>query len=131
MTNRKFRVGDRVRWYVVGDEPLWNFANIRSMGDDGHWVEGIVDRLCDDGTFTVAGWWWPQPGHHKACYGEPGYLELIEAAKEPRARVKNTFDDRSIYISDDDFAVRSIFPVSCRSELESICTKLNNGDGEK
>jgi len=130
MTQRKFKAGDKVRWYVVGGEPLWNFANIRSMGDDGHWVEGIVDQSRGDGTFLVAGrggggWWWPQPGLDSSRYGEPGYLELVEAVKEPRYRVKNTFDDRSIRILDDDCAVRSVFPVSCRPELEALCAKLN------
>jgi len=128
MTQRKFKAGDKVRWYVVGGEPLWNFANIRSMGDDGHWVEGIVDQSRDDGTFLVSGrcgdgWWWPQPGLDSSRYGEPGYLELVEAVKESRFWVRD--DGFTAYLMDNQGTFLFALPNTCRPELESICTKLN------
>jgi len=133
MTDRKFKVGDKVRWYVVGGEPLWNFADIRSMGDDGHWVEGIVDQSRDDGTFLVSGrcgygWWWPQPGLDSSRYGEPGYLELVEAIPEKMFRVVDTLDARSIYIEDGECTALSVFPEFYRPELEALCEKMNKGN---
>jgi hypothetical protein len=120
---RKFKVGDKVRWYEVDGRPLWNTVIIqKTPGGKGRWVEGRVSQISRS-TFRAGGWWWPQPDWEHACYGEPGYLELVEAAPEPRFRICADFaGDLSVAI--DDLEVVS-FPPSCRPELEAICAKMN------
>jgi hypothetical protein len=129
MTERQFRVGDRVRWYQIDDTPLWNFDSVWSIGRGGYWAESIVTKT-DHKTkkFVVDnGWNWPQPGHEQARYGEPGYLELVEAVKDPRFRVVDTVWDVGVCIVDTSQpeGSRTILPPSCRPELEAICEKLN------
>jgi len=124
MTDRKFKAGDKVRWYTVDGEPLWSFDAIYGKGDDGHWEEGIVS-MPNDYVFLVGDWWWPQPDDSRSRYGEPGYLELVEAVPEKMFRVVDTLDARSIYIEDGECTALSAFPKFYRPELEALCKKLN------
>jgi hypothetical protein len=124
MTDRKFRVGDKVRWYEVGGKPLWNADAIETRGGVGRWVEGKVSQSYDT-TILVDGQWWPQPDHCRALYGEPGYLELVEAVKEPRYRVAYAPETYSVYIETGEFSVLSLFPERCWFEIEALCAKLN------
>jgi len=126
---RKFQVGDRVRWYAnIEGDPVWNF-HIASFGA-GRWEEGFVSRVHEDtDEFCVDGdWEWPQPGHTKACYGEPGYLELVEVAPEYRFQVHSHSCGR-LFVWNALGITRSCFPEACRPELESICAKLNKKEG--
>jgi len=129
---RKFKVGDRVRWYEVGDMPLWGSDFIQTSGGSGHWVEGKVSQSYDTTLLVDGWWWWPQPGHEQARYGEPGYLELVEAVKEPQFSIRTVEGlDRLRIFYKDACKPETGFPEYCRPELEAICKKMNDGGGEK
>jgi hypothetical protein len=128
---RKFQVGDKVKWYEIDDCPMWDFNELYARVKKGEWAEGFVTRVDADNTFLVDGWQWPQPGHELARYGVPGYLELVEAIPEKMFRVVDTLDARSIYIEDGECVALSVFPESCRPEIQAICTKLNKEHGKK
>lgn len=79
--SRSFKVGDTVRFEMGEDGfPRWNHNEDR--GGPGKWVTATVVEV-NDLAFLVSwrgyGWVWPQPGQPDARYGEPGYLELVEA----------------------------------------------------
>jgi hypothetical protein len=125
---REFKVGDKVRWYEISGQPLWDFGETRMLPGPGKWVEGVV-TLVTDAVFDVPShsgiWRWPQPDHCRALYGEPGYLELVDAVKEPRFAVIDE-GDAGLYIDDSQVADEVCrFPESCLQELELICAKLN------
>jgi hypothetical protein len=123
---RKFKVGDKVRWYTVDGSPLWNTAIIqKTPGGKGRWVEDRVSQIARS-TFRAGGWWWPQPDDEYARYGEPGYLELVEAASEPRYRIVSLERPRRLEIfREGSWHTETSFPESCRTELEALCKKLN------
>jgi hypothetical protein len=126
---RQFRVGDKVRWYSTDNRPLWNFDHIRGKGSNGHWEVGIVDMRSANHTFRVAGWLWPQPDDPRARYGEPGYLELVEAAPESRPFIVETLSG-NVSIRDRDTEIEALVKKlfeACRAELEALCKKLNEG----
>jgi len=122
---RKFKVGDKVRWYEIECRPLWNCNGTKTlMHGPSKWVEGVVTSTTDAVVCVSGGWLWPQPDRSDARYGEPGYLELVEAAPEPRYRVVGAPAACSVYIEDGSVWL-SLFPESCRAELEAICERLN------
>jgi hypothetical protein len=129
---REFKVGDKVRWYEILGRPLWDFSETRMLLGSGKWVDGVIISAIGV-VFDVSGysgiWRWPQPDHCRALYGEPGYLELVEAVKEPRFDVRENIQG-DLYVADLGSGLPT-FPVSCRHELESICAKLNKGGGEE
>jgi hypothetical protein len=128
---REFQIGDKVRWYEVDGRPMWNFDEVEAhVGGSGCWVEGIVRRVyVRDNEFSIGLYMWPQPGHYQARYGEPGYLELVEEAREPKYRVEEAgCGDNPVtyfYIADDHGAEIRCFHESCRAELEALCAKMN------
>jgi hypothetical protein len=129
---RKFQVGDKVRWYEIDGRPLWNFDTIEEVCADsgrGRWIEGIVTSVTDAAFDVSSVWRWPQPDHSRALYGEPGYLELVEAVPEPRFVVRED-DLCHLYVADLELSLlaSSSFPESCRPELEALCSKLNKGE---
>jgi len=123
---RKFKVGDKVRWYTVDGSPLWNTVIIqKTPGGKGRWVEDRVSQISRS-TFKAGGWWWPQPDIEHARYGEPGYLELVEAAPEPAFSIRKVEGLNFLRIFyKDRCSPQCTFPESCRAELESLCKKLN------
>jgi len=126
---RQFRVGDKVKWYEIDDCPMWDFKELYARVKKGEWAEGFVTRVDADNTFLVDGWRWPQPKHELARYGVPGYLELVEAAPEPRFEVRED-DLGHLYVANLElnWLTTSAFPESCRPELKAICEKLNKGE---
>jgi hypothetical protein len=129
---RSFKVGDKVRWYQRNGRPMWNVDTIRAGQEiplgKGRWVEDRVSQISGS-TFKAGGWWWPQPGDPQSCYGEPGYLELVEAAPEPKYHIEEivsgTVPVSCFYLIDDCGNVVVLVPGSCRAELEALCKKLN------
>jgi hypothetical protein len=128
---RKFQVGDKVKWYAIDDCPMWDFNHLYSSSvKKGEWVEGTVTRVDADDTFFVDGWRWPQPDHCRALYGEPGYLELVEAVKGPRYIIVTLERPRRLEIfREGSWHTKTSFPEVCRPELEALCAKLNKGEG--
>jgi hypothetical protein len=126
---RKFQVGDKVKWYEIDDCPMFDFRSLYTRVKKGEWAEGFVTRVDADNTFLVGGWRWPQPGHKLALYGVPGYLELVEAAPEPRFEIRKVEGlDRLRIFYKDACRPETGFPESCRPELESICAKMDKGE---
>ena len=90
MAMRRFRVGDRVRWENrVDGTPRWNFSQDRGLLTLSCVPASGVVIATDPYDFTVRsddgeGWAWPQPDHPQACYGAPGYLELVETVENQK-----------------------------------------------
>jgi hypothetical protein len=129
---RKFQVGDKVKWYEIDDCPMWDFKELYARVKKGEWAEGFVTRVDADNTFLVDGWRWPQPGHELACYGVPGYLELVEAAPEPKLQfqVRKAWNGKLLIWNKDSCSCssessESSFPKNCHSAVEALCAKLN------
>jgi len=129
---REFKVGDKVKWYEFGDKPLWDFDRPNFVSGPGKWVEGVVTSATDAVFDADGSWEWPQPAHCRSMYGEPGYLELVEAVPEPQFSIRTVEGlDRLRIFYKDACKPETGFPEYCRPELEAICKKMNDGGGEK
>jgi len=129
---REFKVKDKVKWYEFGDKPLWDFDRPNFVSGPGKWVDGVVTSATD-AVFDVCGCSgvlrWPQPAHCRSMYGEPGYLELVEAVPEPQFEVRRVPKDGCWYVGRIGGGAVMLFPGRCINELEAVCKKLNKGEG--
>jgi len=131
---RKFKIGDRVRWYEIDGRPLWNFDTIEEVCSDsgrGRWIEGVVTSATDAVFDADGSWEWPQPAHCRSMYGELGYLELVEAAPEPEFEVRRVPKDGCWYVGRIGGGAVMLFPGRCINELEAVCKKLNKEHEKK